>query len=95
MKVRIAIEQISDEQEAVDAALRSAGPGDLLVLFADSLRRTWDQIVDFEPASEAPRAAPPASPAAALPDLPVEDVGEGLEVIRDERGVRLAREIED
>jgi cyanophycin synthetase len=90
-----AIEQISDEQEAVNAALRSAGPGDLVVLFADALKRTWEQIVDFEPSSEALHAEAAASPAATLPDLPVEDVGEGLEVIRDERGVRLAREIED
>ena len=90
-----AIERISDEQEAVDAALRSAGPGDLVVLFADALQRTWDQIAAFEPTSQARRAEPQASPVAALPDLPADDVGEGLEVIRDERGVRLAREIED
>lgn len=90
-----AVECISDEQEAVDAALRLAHPGDLVVLFADSLQRTWDQIVEFKPDSAVKRAKPTGSPAATLPTLPDSDIGEGLTVIRDDRGVRLAREIDD
>ncbi|MEE8117153.1 MAG: hypothetical protein V3T28_08605, partial [Gemmatimonadales bacterium] len=85
----------ADEQAAVDAALHRAKPGDLVVLFADALRRTWDQILDFKPDAT---ALPPESSAplvATLPDLPDLDIGEGQELIRDERGVRLAREIED
>ncbi len=90
-----AIECISDEQAAVDAALHRAKPGDLVVLFADALRRTWDQILDFKPdaTSLSPESSAPL--VATLPDLPDLDIGEGQELIRDERGVRLAREIED
>ena len=90
-----AIECISDEQAAVDAALHRAKPGDLVVLFADALRRTWDQILDFKPDATALSAEPSAPLVATLPDLPDLDIGEGQELIRDERGVRLAREIDD
>lgn len=90
-----AIERISDEQAAVDAALRGAQPGDLVVLFADSLQRTWDQIVDFKPEAGAVSSQPTGPAVAALPNLPDFDVGEGQQLIRDERGVRLAREIDD
>ena len=92
-----AIECISDERAAVDAALHGALPGDLVVLFADALQRTWDQIVDFQPDSGALPAEPVAAPIPALPELPDTDadIGEGQTLIRDERGVRLAREIDD
>ena len=90
-----AIECISDELAAVDAALHGALPGDLVVLFADSLQRTWDQIVDFKPDSAVILAEPPPAPVSTLPELPDSDIGEGQAIIRDERGVRLAREIDD
>ena len=111
-----AVRQVSDEQAAVDAALRMAAPGDLLVLFADALERTWDQIVDFSP-DGAPSAAshrdgategakgrnvraggtpvPGPAPGSILPDLPDVDLGPNQRLIRDERGVRLARDYED
>ncbi|MDE2219761.1 MAG: cyanophycin synthetase, partial [Gammaproteobacteria bacterium] len=105
-----AIEVIPDEQEAIDAALRMGAPGDLLLVFADALVRSWKQITKFKPAGASPARAnpdavapspadaapvpsarPPAAPAA---DAPGADFSlEGL--IRDERGVRLAPEIED
>jgi cyanophycin synthetase len=90
-----AIECISDEQAAVDAALHRAKPGDLVVLFADALRRTWDQILDFKPDATVLSPESSAPMVATLPDLPDLDIGEGQELIRDERGVRLAREIDD
>lgn len=40
---------IPDEFEAMTAALGMAKPGDLLLLFADDLPRTWKQIVEFQP----------------------------------------------
>lgn len=43
-----AITQIIDEQEAVTAALKMARPGDLLVIFADRVSRTWKQIISFD-----------------------------------------------
>ena len=53
-----AISMIPDEQEAIDAALQMGAPGDLLLVFADALVRSWKQITKFRPAgSPPPRAA--------------------------------------
>jgi cyanophycin synthetase len=100
------ISSIPDEQEAIEAALRMGAPGDLLLVFADALVRSWKQITKFKPVgAPLPRSSPPltAEPeelALAVPvtpkgaDAPTPEFGaEGL--IRDERGVRLAPEIED
>jgi cyanophycin synthetase len=93
-----AIEMIPDEQQAHQRALSLAGPGDLVLLFADALTRTWKQVINFQPDS-AP--TPPADrtrvAAITLPDLsPVEVPSlNGDALVRDERGVRLARETED
>lgn len=61
-----AISIIPDEQEAIDAALRMGREGDLLLIFADALTRSWKQVIKFRPEGAAPRAAPdpPAEPAA-------------------------------
>src|SRR5512138_1481945 len=42
-----AISVIPDEQEAIDAALTMGQPGDLLLIFADALIRSWKQITKF------------------------------------------------
>jgi cyanophycin synthetase len=99
------ISVIPDEQQAIDAALQMGESGDLLLIFADALVRSWKQITKFKPVA----AAPPASPAPALraPATDARSVAkeetsavafsefnlDGL--IRDERGVRLAPESED
>jgi cyanophycin synthetase len=44
-----AIAVIPDEQAAIDAALRCCRPGDLLLLFADALTRSWKQVIKFKP----------------------------------------------
>ena len=92
------IEVVPDEEQAVDAALRLGQPGDLVVLFGDALRRTWNQIVNFQSGGEAEvlhsDTAPPAVPVQ-LPELPEYVYDTGQSIVRDERGVRLAREQED
>ena len=100
-----AIETIEVESEAVDRALRTAGQGDLLLVFGDDIQRCWSQITGFstdptappapvEAPREVPRAQPPA--AVAIPGtLPEAALGAGEQLIRDERGVRVAREQED
>jgi len=93
-----AIERIPDEQEAIEAALRMGRPGDLLLVFADALVRSWKQIIKFRPegATEAP-AARPAVPVA-IPDEPAFDEASFAAlggVVRDERGIHLSRETED
>jgi cyanophycin synthetase len=57
-----AISIIPDEQEAIDAALQMGQPGDLLLVFADALVRSWKQITKFRPAGATP------TPAAATAD---------------------------
>ena len=51
-----AIAVIPDEQEAIDAALRMGRPGDLLLVFADALARSWKQIIYFRPEGTAGQA---------------------------------------
>jgi cyanophycin synthetase len=102
-----AISVVPDEQEAVDSALRMGQPGDLLLVFADALVRSWKQITKFRPSDgvAAPAAAVARgsgewSEAVGPPPIPAEAAGkieplnlEGL--IRDERGVRFAPESDD
>jgi cyanophycin synthetase len=88
------VEVIPDEQEAVSQALRMAKAGDLLLVFADAVTRTWNQLVHFHSAGghDGPDGGehPPATVEPLASDLRLE---EGM-LIRDERGVRLARETE-
>jgi cyanophycin synthetase len=104
-----AISVIPDEQEAIEAALRMGETGDLLLIFADSLVRSWKQITKFKPsAASAPQiartstaetdgngsSARPYPAAPAAIEPALPDFNlEGL--IRDERGVRMAPESDD
>jgi cyanophycin synthetase len=92
-----AIEMIPDEQEAHQHALSLAQPGDLVLLFADGLTRTWKQVINFRPDTAPPPPERPRAAAITLPDLPAVEVPSlnGDTLVRDERGVRLARETED
>ncbi|MCP5073890.1 MAG: cyanophycin synthetase [Rhodobacteraceae bacterium] len=89
-----AITVIPDEVEAVTLGLEMAEPGDLLVIFGDDSPRCWKQIVHFNATDE----GEPAAPAAAIP-LAVAQFEEMFEsdqtVVRDERGVRLARDVSE
>ncbi len=58
-----AISVIPDEQQAIDAALHMGRAGDLLLIFADALTRSWKQITKFKPAGVPPQV--PAREAAA------------------------------
>jgi cyanophycin synthetase len=86
---------IPDEQEAVDAALRMGQPGDLVLVFADALTRSWKQIIKFQPEGDMARATPRVE----LPSL--ESTEEEIPftamegVIREERGLVFEREDSD
>ena len=102
-----ALSIIPDEQEAIDAALRMGRQGDLLLVFADALTRSWKQVTKFKPeATAAPRAAGAApvpertgdgapgdhaSPGAEAPGDALDRAG----FVRDERGLRFAAEADD
>ena len=91
------IEVIVDERQAVRRILQLARPGDLLLVFADAIQRSWKQIIHFSPeAAGAPAAASPAVVVEPSDFIDQDiDLGEGLAYVRDDRGVRLAREEED
>ena len=66
--------------------------------FGDNIRRTWRQIQQFSPdAGEALPSEPDETPQVpfAQDDLPEAPVTADEEIIRDERGVRIARELDD
>ncbi len=87
------IEIIEDETEAVDAALRMAESGDLLLIFGDDITRCWKQIIHFNPDNIEPvkQAGEASDKGYVLPDPGAFSYGEGQKIIRDERGVRLAK----
>jgi len=96
-----AISIIPDEQEAVDAALRMGAAGDLLLIFADALVRSWKQIIKFRPegapeprveATMAATALPEAAEEAAFDESSFAGLGD---VVRDERGITFSRESDD
>ena len=92
-----AIEVIPDEQEAIHAGLSGARHGDLLLIMGDKVRRCWKQITTFSPDLEAspveePRGTPPVEVVDQLAEL---DFPSFEHLVRDERGVRLAREEEN
>jgi hypothetical protein len=74
-----AISIIPDEQEAVDAALEMGQPGDLLLIFADALIRSWKQITKFKsatsPASGTTAAGEAARSAGEGSAAPVSGIG--------------------
>jgi cyanophycin synthetase len=89
---------IPDEQKAIDAALQMGRPGDLLLIFADALVRSWKQIIKFRPEGAAEvRAESPVSmtASAVAPAFDEASFAELGDVVRDERGVRFSRESDD
>jgi cyanophycin synthetase len=94
------IENRGDEQNAVNEALRIARPGDLLVVFADNVTRTWKQIIYFKPEQaqlvERPNLKQaPESVVQAVTGLPALELPGDVEIRADERGVYLAKEQAD
>ena len=89
-----AIEQIPDEQQAIDAALRMGRPGDLLLVFADALARSWKQITKFTPEGAEPRSARTVELPSLAPALSADEAAMAG-VIREERGLVFARHDED
>ncbi len=85
---------IPDEVEAVNTALEMAVPGDLVVIFGDDTTRCWKQIVYFN--SDGGKAVAEATVAPDMSEPSFEEVIDSDQtLIRDERGVRLARELSE
>jgi len=95
------IDVIPDERKAVEKALTMGKKDDLLLVFGDAIDRCWNQISSFHKDRET-TPGEPVDPLDSKPVVKVDTVEsstikleEGELLIRDERGVRLAREEED
>ncbi|MGI9202283.1 MAG: cyanophycin synthetase [Woeseiaceae bacterium] len=86
------IEVIPDEQEATSRALEMAEANDLVLVLADNIKRTWKQIIYFNSSAKIDEATKKAPTVADLPSLEGFELDDQLEIISDERGVRIARE---
>ena len=85
------IEVIPDEQEATTRALESSENGDLVLVLGDNTKRTWKQIIYFNSGAKVEDPATKAPMLIDLPDIEGFELNDDLEIISDERGVRIAR----
>jgi len=86
------IEVVPDEQEATSHALEMAEAGDLILVLGDNTTRTWKQIIYFNSGAHTEGSGKKATAAMDLPDTGVFKIDGDLEIISDERGVRIARD---
>ena len=87
-----AIEVIPDEQEATTRALEVADSGDLVLVLGDNVKRTWKQIIYFNSGSRVDTTNKKTSTSVELPHFGDFSFDSDVEIISDERGVRIARE---
>jgi cyanophycin synthetase len=85
------IEVIPDEQEATLRALEFAETGDLVLVLGDNTTRAWKQIIYFNSGAHVVESGKKITASIQLPDTGFE-LGDDLEIISDERGVRIARD---
>jgi len=92
-----AIEVIPDEVLAVDGAMDMAAEGDLLVLFVDNVKRCWNQVIHYEDKGAITVTSDVTKPVHSFVEADPDafSLDDGVRLVRDERGVRLAREEED
>jgi cyanophycin synthetase len=90
-----AIDVISDEQEATLRALEMAAPGDLVLILGDNVKRTWKQIIYFNSGAHGEEVKSKVPISLELPQTEDFTFTADVELISDERGVRIAREEAD
>jgi len=86
------IEVVPDEQEATRHALEMAEFGDLILVLGDNTTRTWKQIIYFNSGAHAEDSSKKTTSTMDLPDTGIFKIDGDLEIISDERGVRIARD---
>lgn len=89
------VEIVESETAAVDRGLRLAQQGDLLLVLGDRIKRCWKQIIYFGSGKETPSEARKATKSVTAPEIDEVELDESIQIIRDQRGVRIAREPED
>ena len=92
-----AIDIFADETAAVNHALGMASEGDLVMIFGDDITRTWKQIISFEvePGNVGNPGDNKGAQSFVEEDPKAFSLEDGEELIRDDRGVRIARNDEE
>jgi cyanophycin synthetase len=91
-----AIDVIADEVDAIERGLSLGHEGDLVVIFADDVIRSWKQVLNFQNSGTVETGQPESTVQSYIeedPDAFALDAQSKL--VRDERGVRLARQDEE
>ena len=86
------IDVIPDEQEANRYALEMSETGDLILMLGDHIRRTWKQIIYFNSGSRVDNSGKTSASSIKLPEFAGFEMADNVEIISDERGVRIARD---
>lgn len=89
------IQAVPDERQATSTALGMAKQGDLVLVLADDIKRAWKQIIYFNSGMQGDAAAKTTSVSIELPQTDEFRFDDEVEIISDERGVRIAREAGD
>jgi cyanophycin synthetase len=89
------IDVVPDEQEATSMALRMAGPGDLVLVLADGIKRSWKQIIYFNSEAKGDDVTKKTTVSIDLPETDTFSFDDDIEIISDERGVRIAKDAGD
>ena len=87
-----AVEVIADEKDSVAHALSFCDAGDLLVVFGDDITRCWKQIIHFKTDGSG-REVESKNEGSNEDSEVIEhfELADGQSLIRDERGVRIAK----
>jgi cyanophycin synthetase len=80
---------IDSEQQAVDEALLRCTQGDILLIFADKITRTWKQIIYFHDSQQKSSVAEKSFIQNELGEVSMESV---MDFAQDERGVFLVEQ---
>ncbi|MCF6319018.1 MAG: cyanophycin synthetase [Proteobacteria bacterium] len=87
---------VSDETQAIQTALQQAQEGDLVLIFGDDITRSWKQIIGFNPENQKPsEPSNDTHVSSVIINQDEKEFIESMDLIKDERGVRLARIEED
>ena len=86
---------VPDEVDAVNHALEAGEEGDLVVITGDDLTRTWKQIINFNTDKPKTKETIPGTKVYVPERAKRYVLEENEELIIDERGVRLARQVSE
>jgi cyanophycin synthetase len=86
----------ADEVQAIDYALNYCHEGDLLLVFGDDITRCWKQIIHFNGENQKPNDSSNDSLVSNVIEQDEDSLNlDSMQLIKDEKGVRLARVEED